>query len=103
MAHRSAAHFALASLAVFALPIAAYAAAEPAAKNDAYYAKKICRVDTPIGGRLGGVRRCRSQAEDDQMKSSSQRIVDRMQTQKHVTETMISMGAQRICQKSPAC
>jgi len=82
MANRSATHIALASLALFAMPITAYAAAEPTGKNSDYYTKKTCSVDTPTGSRLGGVRRCRSKAEKDQAKAEAKTTVDRIQNMK---------------------
>jgi hypothetical protein len=82
MSSRSGTHLALASLALFAMPITAFAAAEPAAKNKDYYTKKTCSVDLATGSRLGGVRRCRTKAEKDQARAEDRQVVERIQSQK---------------------
>lgn len=71
---------ALAMVAMVSLPITAYAAAEPASKQSDYYTKKTCSVDLATGSRLGGVRRCRSKAEKDEMKAQAKQTTDRIQT-----------------------
>jgi hypothetical protein len=72
----------LAALAVVAIPIAAYGAAQPADKSDDYYTKKVCEVTTPTGSRLGGTRRCRTQAELDQNRAETKQVIERVQTMK---------------------
>lgn len=82
MAHRLLTRAALLSLTAAALPLAAYAAAEPAAKNGDYYTKRTCTVTRTTGSRLGGVRRCRTQAEVDQARQEDRQVVERIQSMK---------------------
>jgi hypothetical protein len=63
-------------------PLTAFAAAEPAAKSDDYYTKKVCESVKVTGSRLGATRRCRTQAELDAVKNDSRRTVDRVQHMK---------------------
>jgi hypothetical protein len=69
----------LLALGVAAAPLAAYAAAAPAEKSSDYYTKRTCQTIRPTGSRLGGVRRCRTQAEIDQARRESREILDRVQ------------------------
>jgi hypothetical protein len=82
MAHHFLSHVALVSLAVVALPLTAYAAAEPAAKGSDYYTKKVCETIKPTGSRLGGTRRCRTQAEIDAAKAEDRQVMERIQSMK---------------------
>ncbi|HYI64190.1 MAG TPA: hypothetical protein VEW71_04825 [Allosphingosinicella sp.] len=91
-----------ASLAVIAVPIAVVGAAEPDAKAD-YSTKKICDVTNVTGSRLGGVRRCRTQAEREQAKAESRDVVSRIQSQKNFTEEMARAGVRAMCKGSRAC
>jgi hypothetical protein len=69
----------LLALGVIAAPIAAYAASEPPAPESDYYTKKICETVRPVGSRLGGTRRCRTQAEIDQHQRESRQTLERIQ------------------------
>jgi hypothetical protein len=82
MAHRLLTRVTLLSLAVAIVPITAYAAAEPAAKNSDYYTKRTCKVTRTTGSRLGGVRRCRTQAEVDKARAEDRQVVERIQSMK---------------------
>jgi hypothetical protein len=82
MTNRLLTRVALLSLAVAVLPLTAYAAAEPAAKNSDYYTKRICKVTRTTGSRLGGVRRCRTQAEIDQARAEDRQVIERIQSMK---------------------
>lgn len=64
------------------IPLTAFAAAEPPAKSGDYYTKKICETIRPVGSRLGGTRRCRSQAEIDAEQEENRKVVTRIQTQR---------------------
>ena len=79
MIKRPAAAGLLTGLALVAIPIAAFAASEPAAKGDDYYKKKICETIKPIGSRLGGTRRCRTQAESTRPGARTARCCERVQ------------------------
>lgn len=68
----------LAAIAVVAVPAALVGAAEPDAKAD-YSTKKVCDSNTPVGSRLGGVRRCRTAAERREEQKESRDVVDRIQ------------------------
>lgn len=74
----------LTALALVAIPIAAFAASEPAAKSNDYYTKKVCETVKPTGSRLGGTRRCRTQAELDAVAAEARRTVERVQSMKPV-------------------
>jgi len=69
----------LLAIGAIAAPIAAPAAGEPAAKGDDYYTKQICETIRPPGSRLGGTRRCRTQAEIDQHRRESRQTLERIQ------------------------
>ena len=71
----------VAALAVVIVPIAVQGAESPrrTAPNPE---KRTCEVNTPLGSRLGGVRRCRSAAERDAHKAEARRTVDRIQAMK---------------------
>ena len=73
---------ALAMIGMIGIPITAYAAADPAAKSSEYYTKKVCRSEKSTGSRLGGVRRCRSEAEWAEYRREQKDVVDKMQTLK---------------------
>lgn len=75
----------LLSLALTAVPITAFAAAEPTQKGKDYYTRKICKVERPAGSRLGGVRRCMTQAEYDREKAEDRKVVERIQSMKATT------------------
>lgn len=66
--------------ALVAVPMAVVGAAEPAAKRSGYSTKRTCEVSTPLGSRLGGVRRCRTAAERDQHKQEARQVVDEIQS-----------------------
>ena len=68
----------LAAVAVVAVPAALVGAAEPDARAD-YGTKKVCDSNTPVGSRLGGVRRCRTAAERREEQKESREVVDRIQ------------------------
>jgi hypothetical protein len=72
----------LTTLALVALPIAAWGAAAPAEKGDDYYTKKVCEVIKPTGSRLGGTRRCRTQAEIDAARAEQRQVIERVQSMK---------------------
>jgi hypothetical protein len=72
----------LLALGVIAAPLAASsasAASEPAASGRDYYTKQICETVRPVGSRLGGTRRCRTQAEIDQHRRENRQVLDRIQ------------------------
>jgi hypothetical protein len=71
-----------AAVAVVVIPIAVRGAETPPSRTADYDARKVCRVDSKTGSRLGGVQRCRSKAEWDQARQESRRVVDRMQGNK---------------------
>ena len=73
---------ALLAMAAVAVPIAAYAASEPAPKGADYYTKKVCQVIRPTGSRLGGARRCRTQAQIDQARAEDRQVLERIQSMK---------------------
>lgn len=79
MASRTLIRIALLSLTATALPLTAFAAAEPANKNSDYYTKRVCKVTRTTGSRLGGVRRCRTQAEIDQARQEDRQVLERVQ------------------------
>jgi hypothetical protein len=79
MASRTLTRVALLSLGVAILPLTAYAGAEPAAKDSDYYTKRTCKVTRTTGSRLGGVRRCRTQAEIDQARQEDRQVLERIQ------------------------
>lgn len=68
----------MAALAVIAVPLAVVGAQQPAQKKSAS-TKRVCEVSTPLGSRLGGVRRCRSATEQDEHKQEARQVVDRIQ------------------------
>jgi len=72
----------LTAFGLVALPIAALGAAAPANKSDDYYTKKVCEVITPTGSRLGGQRRCRTQAELDAYQAEQRQTLERTQAMK---------------------
>jgi len=72
----------LTGLALVALPFTAWAAAAPRQKGDDYYTKKVCEVITPTGSRLGGTRRCRTQAELDAQRQEDRTVLERVQSMK---------------------
>jgi len=91
----------LAAAAVIAIPVAVVGAQTPAGKDSAYHTKKICDVKTPIGSRLGGVRRCRTRAEIAQARAENRDTVDRIQSQKNLTEAVSLMNMRSICRSRP--
>jgi hypothetical protein len=70
------------ALAVVVIPIAVVGAQTPPVRTSDYEGRRVCRVDSKTGSRLGGVQRCRSKAEWDRSKQESRRVVDRMQNTK---------------------
>jgi hypothetical protein len=76
----------LAAVAVVAVPIAAQDARAPSQRPDPR-TTKICEVNTAIGSRLGGVRRCRTQEEREQAQREARQVVDRIQTFKPTCPT----------------
>lgn len=85
MARRIPTRALLLPLTLAALPITAFAASEPAQKGADYYTKKVCRTERAPGSRIGGVRRCFTQAEFDRQKAEDRRVVERVQTMKATT------------------
>lgn len=69
------------AVAVIVIPIAVVGAEEPT-KSQNQPEKKICSVTGTLGTRLGNVRRCRTQAEINEAKQESRRVVDRIQANK---------------------
>jgi hypothetical protein len=76
----------LAAVAVIAVPIAVQGAQAPPQQPD-HRTTKICEVNVVIGSRLGGVRRCRTQAEREQAQQEARQVVDRIQTFKPTCPT----------------
>lgn len=70
-----------AALAVIAVPIAVQGAQSPRATNPPA-AKRTCEVNVPTGSRLGGIRRCRTEQEREELKQEARRVVDRIQAMK---------------------
>ena len=89
---------AAAMVAVVSVPLAVQGAdgqtARPAAE------KRTCEVSTPTGSRLGAVRRCRSKSERDAAKAESRTTVERIQSGKNFTESMVG-GARDMCRSLP--
>jgi hypothetical protein len=71
-----------AAAAVILVPIAVQGAGAEPERNSEYYTKKICQVFTPTGSRLGGVRRCRTQSEIDQVRRENRDDIDHIQALK---------------------
>lgn len=57
--------------------------------------KRYCTIVTETGSRLGNVRRCRTKAENDALKAETRAAVNRFQTNKQHTESMVGLRA--IC------
>ena len=74
----------LAAAATVAIPAAMLGAAEPVQRKDSKAEARTCEVDTPVGSRLGGVRRCRTKAEREAHKQEARQTVDRIQSFKAV-------------------
>jgi len=72
----------LTAVALVAIPVTGWAAAEPVNKSDDYYTKKVCEVIKPTGSRLGGTRRCRTRAEIDAARAEQKQVIERVQTLK---------------------
>lgn len=69
----------ISAAAILSLPTAAQAD-DPAQEGRSDYAtKKSCRVDLPLGSRLGGVKRCRTRAERDQHRRDSREVMEKVQ------------------------
>jgi hypothetical protein len=93
MAKAALAPILLFALGVIAAPIAASAAAdEPATKGSDYYTKQICETVRPVGSRLGGNRRCRTQAEIDQHRRETRQTLERIQAH-----------SPSLCPSAPLC
>lgn len=71
----------LSAAAVVTIPLAVVGAQEPAKSTDPS-AKRICEVVKPTGSRLGGVRRCRTEAEREEHQREARQVVDRIQAMK---------------------
>jgi len=73
----------VAAIAVVAVPIAVQGAEAPRrTPATPAKAKRVCEVTVPMGSRLGGVRRCRSQQEQEEHKAEARDVVDRVQRMK---------------------
>lgn len=69
----------IAAAALLTVPAAALAD-DPAQQGGSDYStKKTCRVDLPLGSRLGGVKRCRTKAERDQHRRDSREVMEKVQ------------------------
>lgn len=68
----------VAALATATVPAIVPGAARPDGQAD-YSTKKVCDTNTPVGSRLGGVRRCRTAAERREEQKESREVVDRIQ------------------------
>jgi len=68
----------VAALATAAVPVAIPGTAVPDGQAD-FSTKKVCDTNTPVGSRLGGVRRCRTAAERREEQKESRDVVDRIQ------------------------
>jgi hypothetical protein len=86
-----------AAIAVVAVPLAVQGAEGQTPPSE----KRYCDVNVPTGSRLGGVRRCRTKAERDAEKAEGKATVDRIQSQKNMTEFMSGAGARGMCHASP--
>lgn len=72
---------AAASTVIFgSLAIQNVAAEAPAQKNDDPN-RVTCEVSHPVGSRLGGVRRCRTQAEWAQYRAEARTVMNRIQAE----------------------
>jgi hypothetical protein len=69
----------IAALSVLSVPAAA-AAEAPKGEADDYRTKKICKIERPIGSRLGGVKRCRTRAEEAEYKAQARQQMDKIIT-----------------------
>ena len=88
----------LTALAIIAIPIAAYGAdPAPLNRSDDYYTKKVCDVTRPTGSRLGGTRRCMTQAERDRARADNQNYIQGMQNQKQMSELFLKCRARPNC------
>jgi hypothetical protein len=72
--------FVIAAFVVASIPLAGAAAQQ--AKKSNYGTKKICKVEGETGSRLGGVKRCRTQQEWDELKRETRQQIDRAQNMK---------------------
>jgi hypothetical protein len=72
-----------AAIAVVAVPIAVQGAEAPRRTTATPpAAKRTCEVTVPMGSRLGGVRRCRTERERSEHKAEARDVVDRVQRMK---------------------
>ena len=76
----------LATVAIVATQLAAQGTQAPPQRPD-YSKTKICEVNTAIGSRLGGVRRCRTRREREIEQQEARQVVDRVQTFKPTCPT----------------
>jgi hypothetical protein len=67
-------------IAVLAVPVAVQSAEAPARKAEDS-TRVVCEVTHPPGSRLGGVRRCRTQAEWAQYRAETRDVVHRIQAE----------------------
>lgn len=72
----------LATLAVVAVPIAVHGAEPQTQQQKVSPEKKVCRVESESGSRLGAVRVCRTASEAEQMRQERRRVIDRIQNNK---------------------
>jgi hypothetical protein len=72
----------LATIAVIAIPIAVQGAEGPPRTKPQPETKRTCNVNVPTGSRLGGIRRCRTNAEREAAKQEARQTVDRIQAWK---------------------
>ena len=92
----------LAAVAVVAIPLAVAGHAQ-APTESKETAKRVCEVNQATGSRLGGVRRCLTRAERAQQRADSQKMTERIQSQKNFTEAMWG-GPGAACRSGPrAC
>jgi hypothetical protein len=68
----------LAAFVLASIPLTAASADEKKRSAD-YTEKKICKVEKETGSRLGGVKRCRTRAEQAELRREMRTQVDRIQ------------------------
>jgi len=72
----------LAAAAVISVPIAVNGAEPSTGQQKVSPEKKVCRVQSDTGSRLGAVRVCRTASEEEQMRQERRRVIDRIQANK---------------------
>lgn len=88
-----------AAIAVVAIPLTVQVAEGQTQPKE----KRYCEVNHTIGSRLGAVRVCRTKAERDAVKAEGRATVDRVQSQKNMTEFMAGGGARGMCSQPRGC